>query len=291
LKAVRAEETIIQLKLWHGISPAFILSVFTVLFGLILYAIRPFLQKGVSILKIFKPVYPSSLYNRGLDLTLRFAGFQTRILQNGYLRYYLTTIIFVVIFLLGYQLHITDFSNLIFPAVSISVWETVLITIMLASILFILVTNSRLTSLISLGIVGFGMAFIFVLYGAPDLAITQILIETLTVILFVLVIYRLPKFKKYSAPAQKIRDAFISGSAGLVMFLLILKATAIQFHPSISDYFAKNSLSLAYGQNVVNVILVDFRALDTLAEISVLAIAAIGVVTLLWYNRGKGNNP
>jgi multicomponent Na+:H+ antiporter subunit A len=198
------------------------------------------------------------------------------------------TILLMVILLLGYQLHITDFSNLTFPAVSFSYRQAVLIAIMLVATLFILITNSRLTALISLGIVGFGMAAIFVIYGAPDLSITQILVETLMVILFVLVIYRLPKFRNYSAPPQKIRDAVISLAAGLVMFLLILKTTAIQFHPSISDYFAKNSLSKGYGKNVVNVILVDFRALDTLAEITVLAIAAIGVVTLMKYYRGKG---
>jgi multicomponent Na+:H+ antiporter subunit A len=289
LNAVRAEQTEIKLKLWHGINPALILSVFTVLVGVLLYAARPLIQKNISALNRLKPFTPGNLYNQGLDLILRFAGFQTRVLQNGYLRYYLITIIFFGIFLLGYQLHITEFSNLIFPEVNLSLWETVLISIMMVAVLFILVTKSRLTSVITLGIIGFGMAVIFIRYGAPDLAITQILIETLTVILFVLVIYRLPKFKNYSTLPQRIRDAIISISAGLVMFLLILKAAAIQFHPSISDYFAKSSLSLAFGQNVVNVILVDFRALDTLAEISVLAIAAIGVVTLMSYYRRKGD--
>jgi multicomponent Na+:H+ antiporter subunit A len=68
-----------------------------------------------------------------------------------------------------------------------------------------------------------------------------------------------------------------------------LKTTAIQFHPSISDYFTKNSLPLGKGRNVVNVILVDFRALDTLVEISVLAVAAIGVVALIRQIRKRGN--
>ena len=289
MNAVRAQETVIKLKLWHGINPAFILSVFTVLAGISLYAIRPLLQKRVYIFKILKPLYPSEMYKQGLELTLKFAGLQTRLLQNGYLRYYLTIITSLLILLLGYQLHITDFSTLIFPEISFSFWELILCGIMLLSVLLILVTNSRLTALISLGIVGFGMAVIFVIYGAPDLAITQILIETLMVILFVLVIYRLPKFKNYSALPQRIRDAVIATGAGLVMFLLIIKTTAIQFHPSISDYFAKNSLPLGKGKNVVNVILVDFRALDTLAEISVLAIASIGVLTLLRYYRGKEN--
>jgi len=286
--AVRAEGTLIQLKLWHGINPAFILSVVTVLTGIVLFGIRPFFRKSASRFKALKPFTPSHMYQRGLEFLVKFAGLQTRILQNGYLRAYFMTILVTGIILLGYQLFITDITGLTLPVFTISIRELVLIIIMILTIFLILTTHSKLVALVSLGIVGFGIALIFVIYGAPDLAITQILVETLTVILFVLVIYRLPEFRQFSSRLERFRDAILAIAAGLVMFFLILKTTAIQFHPSISDYFARNSLTLGYGRNVVNVILVDFRALDTLAEISVLAIAAIGVVALIRQVRKGG---
>jgi multicomponent Na+:H+ antiporter subunit A len=289
VSAVRAESIDLKLKLWHGINPAFLLSVITVFMGLVVFGIRSFISKKASLFQMLKPLTPSYLYDQALESFIKFAGFQTRVLQNGYLRYYMMIIMGTLILFLGYQLFITDVSGLLFPAIHLSPLELLLIVLMLMTVVFILMTTSRLNALISLGIIGFGIALIFIIYGAPDLAITQILVETLTVILFVLVIYRLPKFRQFSSKKTRFRDAILASTAGLVMFVLILKTAAIQFHPSISDYFARNSLLLGKGRNVVNVILVDFRALDTLVEISVLAVAAIGVAALIRQIRKKGN--
>ena len=109
----------------------------------------------------------------------------------------------------------------------------------------------------------------------------QFAIETLTVILFVLVLYRLPRFASYSRQTSRFRDAVVAILAGAMMTLLVLAVTSTPLVSRLSPYFSENSYLLAKGRNIVNVILVDFRGIDTLGEITVLAVAAIGVFALM----------
>ena len=138
--------------------------------------------------------------------------------------------------------------------------------------------------------VGYGVALIYILYGAPDLAMTQILVETLTVILFVLVFYHLPRFAQFSNLASRARDAAIAIATGGLITALVLAAAATPPESVLAPYFAEHSKPLAHGSNIVNVILVDFRALDTLGEITVLAVAAIGVYALLKARPRRGRS-
>ena len=119
------------------------------------------------------------------------------------------------------------------------------------------------------------------LFGAPDLAMTQFVIETLTVFLFVMAFSRLPDFRRLSSVHTRRRDALIAVVAGGTITMLLLFAMTVRSDHPISAYYAAHSVPEAHGRNVVNVILVDFRALDTLGEITVLSIAAIGVYSLL----------
>jgi multicomponent Na+:H+ antiporter subunit A len=114
---------------------------------------------------------------------------------------------------------------------------------------------------------------------------TQFLVETLTVILFVLVFYHLPESRTVSAGAARWRDAALASAAGAVMTALVLVGTP-ENYPPISAYFVEHSVTGGHGRNVVNVILVDFRGLDTLGEITVLAVAGVGVYALLKLRRG-----
>ena len=141
--------------------------------------------------------------------------------------------------------------------------------------------KTRLAAVATLGVVGFGISLLFVIFGAPDLAMTQFVIETLTVILLILVLYHLPPFEELSSKPTRFRDVLIASSAGGLLTVLVYLATQVQFHPTISKYFSENSYVLAHGRNIVNVILVDFRGFDTLGEITVLAVAGIGVYALL----------
>jgi multicomponent Na+:H+ antiporter subunit A len=158
--------------------------------------------------------------------------------------------------------------------------------------------KSRLAAIAALGVVGYGVALIFVLFGAPDLAMTQFLVETLTVILFVLVFYHLPEPRAVSEQVARWRDAALAVAVGAVMTALVLVSTP-EHYPPISAFFVENSVPRGHGRNVVNVILVDFRGLDTLGEITVLSVAAVGVYALLKLRRraqpesggGKGGGP
>jgi multicomponent Na+:H+ antiporter subunit A len=141
--------------------------------------------------------------------------------------------------------------------------------------------------------VGYGLALLFLFFGGPDLALTQLAVETLTVILFVLLLRRLPPLRSRSSGSQRARAAVVALAGGALMTGIVL-ATAAVYHPApLREYFARASVPLAHGRNVVNVILVDFRALDTLGEITVLAVAALGVVGLMRLRRDspEGNRP
>lgn len=145
----------------------------------------------------------------------------------------------------------------------------------------VLATRSRLSALIYLGLAGVASTLIFVLLRAPDLALTQLLVDTVTVILFLSVFRFLPAMRRYSRPrALSALDALIAAAVGATVFTLIVSVQA-PIAPHIDGFFLRFSQALAGGKNVVNVILVDFRGYDTMGEITVLAVAAVSVLALL----------
>lgn len=279
--AIQAKQTIFELKTWHGINFVFMLSVFTVMVGVVFFLIRRWIQKYAAKLQFAKPITPTVLFKKRLDKLMDFAKLQTRFFQSGYQRYYLITVIVVTVGLVLIQFFrigdlgpLLNFSDMQF-------YEIGLVLLMILATFMAISDQSRIAAIAALGVVGYGVALIYVLYGAPDLALTQLVVETLTVVLFVLVVYHMPPFSKMSRPTNRFRDIFIAVSAGAVMTVLILIAQKVQLQPTISSYFAEKSYPMAHGRNIVNVILVDFRAIDTLGEITVLSVAAIGVYAML----------
>jgi multicomponent Na+:H+ antiporter subunit A len=271
----------VPVKLWHGFTLEFGLSLLTVSFGLLLFWSRIKIKTLLPSLSFNQYLQPSFYYDILLNGTLRFAKSSVKLLQSGYLRFYIIWIIITTVIIMGYSL--INFNDSIhFRISSNPSFTEIIITILMISSLYLAIrAKSRLVSIIAVGVIGYLVAIIFLMYSAPDLAMTQFAVETLTVIIFVLVIYKLPKFIPYYSTKRRIRDFIVAGSGGLLMALLAL---LIIFEPVTSElkkYFAENSLPLGKGRNIVNVILVDFRALDTLGEITVLAIAAIGVFALL----------
>jgi multicomponent Na+:H+ antiporter subunit A len=138
-----------------------------------------------------------------------------------------------------------------------------------------------MTALAVMGVIGYAVALVFILFGAPDVAITQFLIETLTVVLFVLVLHRLPKNYRLNRGPSRGIFAFLAVVFGGIMTYILLYVTSFPLESELRQYFAENSYTLGKGKNVVNVILVDFRALDTLGEITVLGIVSLGIFALL----------
>lgn len=279
--ALAAKELSYPLKLWHGLNQTLMLSAATLVLGLLLFLLHRFWRPILNLLKPLNTYGPEAWYQGALVLLKRLAAFQTRVWQSGYLRIY---IIFVILTALGLGgvtlLSGFDFE---FPTLRKDAYpyEYLLTSVILLAALFATLTRSKLGAMAGLGVVGFGVALVFVLYGAPDLAMTQILVETLVVILLVLGFHHMPGFQFMGKRKAVLRDLLIAGSIGAFMTLLVLAATQVHFTESVSDFYARESLPLAHGRNVVNVILVDFRALDTLGEIVVLALAGFGVYAML----------
>ncbi len=260
-----------------------LLSTITIIGGIGLYFVRDPLDRLLQPLTAIEKVSPGQWYKWTLDGMMAVARWQTRILQSGYLRYYLIIVIVTTVGLTGYTLftRVSIAWDQIFRQPEATSYEFFIYVIMILATIIVLRTSSRLTAVAGLGVIGYGMALIFIIFGAPDLAMTQFSIETLSVILLVLVLYRLPRFTNFSNARQQTRDMIVALSGGILMTLLVLVVTALPANSRLTPYFAENSFTLAKGHNVVNVILVDFRGIDTMGEITVLGIAAIGVYGLL----------
>lgn len=271
----------IPVKLWHGFTLEFGLSVLTVTLGVLIYIGQEKIKNVISSFSLTDYLKPSYYYDKLLDYILTLAKKSTLVLQSGYLRYYILWIVITTVVLIGYSLFNFKSAINIKLANVPSLIEIIITLIMIVSIYIAVRSKSRLVSIIGIGVIGYLVAIIFLMYGAPDLAMTQFAVETLTVIIFVLVIYKLPKFIPYYSTRRRIRDFIVAGSGGLLMALLSLIIISEPLTSELKNYFAENSLPLGKGRNIVNVILVDFRALDTMGEITVLAIAAIGAFALL----------
>src|SRR5699024_358970 len=148
--------------------------------------------------------------------------------------------------------------------------------------------NNNLAIILITGIVGYGVSILFVIYRAPDLALTQLVIETVSVALFLLCFYHLPQLRKRDEKlGSKTLNVIIAISIGSLMTLIGISAHSTNWYESISEYFIEKSLPVGGGKNIVNVILVDMRGLDTLFEITVLGIAGLAIFSLIKLRKNK----
>ena len=287
--SVLGTSTQMYLSLWHGFNLVLLLSAITIVLGILLYfAIKPS-SRNESRLKGLDDFSPQTILT-SIALGIRLFAFRyTRFFHNGYLRVY---IMFIVIFftgIVGYKLfadvplrvNTEDLS-------AFRIYEFTVFVITIIAIYFITSTTSRLTSIAALGVIGYSICLIFVFYGAPDLAMTQFAIDTLTVVLFVLVLFKLPPFLKFTNKKIQFRDGVISVCFGILISLITLQALVSPSEKDVSKFYADNAYVLAKGKNVVNVILVDFRGFDTMIETIVLSIAAVGVYSILKYKTQDG---
>ena len=284
--AVAGETLPVSLSLWYGVNVALIMSVVSLIFGFLLFKRWDSVRAQLARLAPVMRHGPEAGYEGLMNGVVRFSEWQTRLLQNGYMRNYILVMLVVLIALIGNSILLRHSPQL---ALSLDVrfHEVIVVGTMAMGALFATISRSRLGAVVSVGIMGFSIALIFILFSAPDLGITQLLVETMTVILLVLVLFRLPRFSNLSTNLERIRDGAVAATMGVLIFLLIITAWSIDQFESISTYMVENSAPLAYGRNIVNVILVDYRALDTLGEMFVLALAAIGVIAMLKLRHGE----
>jgi multicomponent Na+:H+ antiporter subunit A len=291
VSAMEGERVSLKVALWHGWNLPVLLTALTFTAGVGLYAIRNRLWKAAPEINRQTPVTFDGLYDKAYSGFLALAKWQTRILQTGRLHRYIAVVVVFTLGLLAWKLTALAGIGLSVPELPVQPLTLAVLLCMAVCAAVAITTTSRLTALANLGLTGFGIAFLFANYGAPDLAITQVLVETLTVVFFMVVLHHLPKIREPGSRRSRLGDAILAGTAGAFVSLLTMLSLHLELAPSISSTLAEWSYSQAYGRNVVNVILVDFRALDTYGEVLVLAIAAIGVLVLLSaarHVRGRG---
>lgn len=276
----------LDISFWPGFSFPLILSIFTYVGGYYAFRYRQYLRLQTE--EFIKYLKPSLLYNYTIDFLKNIAVIQTRFLQSGYLRNYILITILFTLFIFCFPILLQSDFIQAFESVSelfynfdFVFYEFILYLIILIAAITITFQKSRIFAIILLGVVGYGISAIFFIYGAPDLAMTQFAIETLTVIIFVLIIFRLPKFSAYSQKRTILRDIIISAISGFVFVMFIFLVSYLEPTKLISQFYSENSFLLAQGKNIVNVIIVDFRALDTLGEVTVLLTACFGIFALM----------
>ncbi|WP_346238988.1 hydrogen gas-evolving membrane-bound hydrogenase subunit E [Niabella insulamsoli] len=280
--AMLGTETKLNLKIWHGFNTVLLLSLLTIVTGAVLYRFnKPIKGKTLWLLK-FKNFSPEFIFKKITVTVFKFSEWYTQKFHNGYLRSYHLQIILFAEALLAYKLWLSGPIDINFYGLAmLSVYEVAIAILLIGALIIILTTRTRLTAVVSMSVIGYCICLMFVFYSAPDLAMTQFTIDTLTTVLFVLVLYKLPPFLNLGTKKERYRDMAIALGFGLILCMVALQVHHEPIETATSDFYGDYAYTEAKGKNVVNVILVDFRGMDTLFETVALSIAAIGVYNLL----------
>ncbi|KIX18710.1 putative monovalent cation/H+ antiporter subunit A [Paracoccus sp. 228] len=281
--AVFGEVREVHLYLWGGINMALILSLLTFLAGWLVYRRHQAIRDRLAAFEARSPIDFDAGWDRLLDGFKAFAAWQTNLIQTGSLQRYMAVMFATFVVMVGGSYLIKGAFQGV-PGLSAEgvhpIQWTVLGLIVAGAILTVW-THSRMTAIAGMGASGIGVSLIFIMFSAPDVAITQLLVEVLVVVLVSVVMLRLPYLPRRSKTRFRTGHAVIAGGAGLVTTFLLMSVMATDFDRRLTSFFEAASYPEAHGRNIVNVILVDFRALDTFGEITVVAIAAIAAFALL----------
>ncbi|MBF9335540.1 Na+/H+ antiporter subunit A [Microbacterium lacticum] len=268
-----------HLALWHGWEPALFLSLASIALGAGLFW---FAQRTRSIPRRILPFTAADVYNACLRGIARVAVWTTTLTQRGSLPVYVGTIFVVFVAAEGTALLASPEWRLSFDA-----WQTpmqlVVAPIMIIAGIVAVRAQKRYTGVVLVSATGLGMVALFATSGAPDLALTQILVETVTLVTFALVLRRTPaRMGEHNASVWPVARTVLAVAVGATMSMIALVATGARVAEPISTAFADLAYDLGHGKNVVNVALVDLRGWDTMGELSVLILAATGVASLVF---------
>ncbi|MGL4307082.1 MAG: Na+/H+ antiporter subunit A [Mycobacteriaceae bacterium] len=278
-----------HLKLWHGLGLPLILTIFVMSVGVLVF----FQRKKMIRIRFSQPLLGSA--DRHYDLLLRRLNMvalrTTSLTQRGSLPLTQATILATLIF--------TPIIALIagqHPKIDVHLWdsplEPVIGMLMISAAIATTVMRNRLASVLLVGSAGYGCGLIFALYGAPDLALTQFLVETLTLVIFVLVLRKFPpETEDRHATGFRFGRAILATLVGFSITILAIYAINARTAQPISLLLPDAATQQANASNIVNALLVDIRAWDTLGEISVLLVAATGVASLVFRTRRFGSAP
>jgi multicomponent Na+:H+ antiporter subunit A len=274
---------------FHGLSLPLLLSIVTLTAGVICYMARRRIARAVQRGAAFWPLPCDTLYQTALK-GVQWAGRgQIRGMQNGSLHRYLFLVMVTFVGLCTWRLLAGGLKPTM-PVLSLlTLREWLLVGLVAAAVIAVVMTGRRLVAISGLGVVGAGLALIFLIYGAPDVALTQLLVETLTVIIVAVILLRLPDLRSRECGDRPVRlvDGLLAAAAGTVVALMLMNISALPLDREVTAFYEQQSLIAAHGRNIVNVILVDFRALDTLGEITVVALAGLSAFALIRHEGQK----
>jgi multicomponent Na+:H+ antiporter subunit A len=287
--AVAGESVTVDITSMPHLGIPLALSLVTIALGLLVYwqldRVRSMMVRAFDSLGDG----PDRAFDHVVSGLVRGSVLVTRIVQPGRLEIYITvTFIMVALTLL---VPLVVFGEM--PAMpawphDMLIHEGAFLLIALIGIFAVLRARNRLTAIVSLGIQGFAVAVLFLLFGAPDLSFTQFMVETLSVVILTLVMTKLRLTVSDHRPLREaLLDSTIAIACGIGFTLLLLKTLQLPFDSALSDFFNTYSKVIAHGANVVNVIIVDFRGTDTLGEIAVVMITGLAVLALVRVRAGR----
>ncbi len=269
-----------RVKLWAGFNLPLLLSLITFGLGFVLYqrhmALRDWLARTEA-----RVADLDAGWDRLLEHFVTYTKAQTRLIQTGVLRQYMfaTFAVFAATVLVTLIARDVGGVTLQFAGLSFMEWGVALLIV--AGTVLVVLTSSRIVGLVALGVVGIGVALIFIMFSAPDVAITQLLVELLVVVLLALAFLKMPNLDPSGSQSHSFPNAVLAVTVGVVTTIVVLLVVDQPFDRRLTDFFEAASWTEAFGRNIVNVILVDFRTLDTFGEIAVVAVAALGAFALL----------
>ncbi|MHA7154173.1 Na+/H+ antiporter subunit A [Arthrobacter sp. TMN-50] len=275
------------LALWHGFTPALLLSAITVAVGILLFWFRAHVERAQS--KVPSLVDAERGYKYTIGTLDDVAVWITGRTQRGSLAFYLFVILTMAILtpltaIVFYDAPLPDRWHIADSPAQVAAGVVIILGILAA-----VRATKRFMAVLMVGVTGYGMALIFALQGAPDLALTQMLVETIVLVAFVLALRSLPARLWQREPGRyRLLRAVLGISFGLVMAAIAMSSMTSRVATPVSLEYPGLAYERGGGENIVNVTLVDIRAWDTYGEISVLAIAATGIASLIFI-RGRGD--
>jgi multicomponent K+:H+ antiporter subunit A len=268
-----------SLSIWHGLNIPLLMSVIAIVGGAVLYINRHPLYRFQF---QFNDPDAKQIFEQAMQKLVKYAQRMHNSLDNESLQRYIGLLFLLVIVMTAPPLIMLKSAAGSSPLQSVNGIEITLAVILcIGAIATAILHKQRMTALIVISVVGLVVSITFARFSAPDLALTQLAVEIVTVILLMLALFFLPqKTSADSAPKRVVRDLGIAAVIGGIVATINYAIITRPFE-TISDFFVENSKTGGGGTNVVNVILVDFRGFDTMGEITVLGIAALGIFKLL----------
>jgi multicomponent Na+:H+ antiporter subunit A len=280
-QAVTGHAAPAPLSVWHGWTPMLALSGLTLALGIVFYLSWDRMHRALAAREAIDTHGTDAMYDRGLAALQRIATWQTGRIQTGSLRRYTGSTLAVIGIAMIVVFAATGASSR--PSFA-GAWSLhgMLPALLLLGTIAVLRARGFAAGIVAAGTVGFGVALTFLFNGAPDLAFTQFSVEAVAIVVLLAIAGRMGGAGRDArSVSQRRMDAVVAAGFGTVATLILFAVLETPFDSRLSDFFGRASVPEAHGHNLVNVIIVDFRALDTLGEITVLTLAAIASAAVL----------